>query len=63
MRGVVGRTGGQAKTTMHALLNDRVVERSERIMGGAHKINGIGFATEQPLGGARKAVYRKSFRD
>src|ERR1700730_1685791 len=37
MSGVVGRTGGQAKTTMHALLNDRIVERSERIMGGAHK--------------------------
>jgi hypothetical protein len=40
MSGVVSRTGGQAKATMHALLNDRVVERSERIMGGAHKSMG-----------------------
>jgi hypothetical protein len=43
MSGVVGRTGGQAKATMHALLNDRVVERSERIMGGAHKSMGSGL--------------------
>jgi hypothetical protein len=43
MSRVVGRAGWQAKATMHALLNDRVVERSERIMGGAHKSMGSGL--------------------
>ena len=34
---VVRRAGWQAKATMHALLNDRVVQRPERIVGGTHK--------------------------
>jgi hypothetical protein len=60
---VVRRTGWQAKATMHALLNDRVVQRPERIVGGTHKTEEKSVGGQWPAAMAVKVTDQKSFRD